>query len=208
MTRLSVASLRDPAPGERECGDWVGSLTLPDADATWLMVVDGLGHGPPAALAAQAAMNHLLVTLTDPDLLGQPAAALAGLEPALRDTRGAAVGLVCVQRGELVHAGIGNTRCRLWRGGHMKGLHSVYGIAGAFSGHGASGGAGVTETRMALQPGDWVLMFSDGLAENIHMDVVPGEWSNEPGRLCDHLMQRWRVPRDDAAVLAACVLRA
>lgn len=208
MTQLKVASLGSPAPGESECGDWVGSLTVASAGVVWLLVIDGLGHGPHAAKAAHAARDHLQLALEEPGWVGRPAAALADLEPALRETRGAAVGLACVHGGELVHAGIGNTRCRLWRGGQMRGLHSVYGIAGAFGSHTAGANPRVTETRLELRAGDWVLMFSDGLAENMRLDAVPGEWAHEPSRLCRDLMQRWRVARDDAAVLAACVLQA
>jgi Stage II sporulation protein E (SpoIIE) len=208
MMRLTLATRCEAAPGESESGDWVGHQVLLEPEATWLMVVDGLGHGPEAAHAARAARDHLVLVLTDPALIGQPAIVLGSLNPVLRDTRGAAVGLTCVHDGRLHHAGMGNTRCCVWRDGRLKGLPSAHGIVGAPALRSRFGADSVMENSWVLMPGDWILMFSDGLAENIHLDVVPGEWSQEPGRLCDHLLQRWRVPRDDAAVLAACVLQA
>jgi Stage II sporulation protein E (SpoIIE) len=208
MTQLILATRCEAAPGESESGDWVGHLALPEPAATWLMVVDGLGHGPEAAHAARAARDHLASVLTDPALIGQPASVLGSLNPVLRDTRGAAVGLASVHRGQLQHAGMGNTRCCVWRDGRLKGLPSAHGIVGAPTVRSRFGSDSVVENTWTLMDGDWILMFSDGLAENIHVDVVPGDWAADPRRLCDHLLQRWRVPRDDAAVLAACVLQA
>jgi hypothetical protein len=208
MTQLKLATRCECAPGELESGDWVGAQVLSEPESNWLMVVDGLGHGPEAAHAARAARDHLQVVLTDPAWIGHPAAVLGGLNPVLRDTRGAAVGLACVHQGQLRHAGLGNTRCCVWREGRLKGLPSAPGIVGAPHIRSRFGADGVQENTWTLVAGDWILMFSDGLAENIHLDAVPGGWEQEPGLLCDHLLQRWRVPRDDAAVLAAFVVQA
>src|SRR5262245_14521887 len=50
-----VAAVSLPAPAEQVCGDaWAVSHR---GDQSLLMLVDGLGHGPPAAEAAQAAVR-------------------------------------------------------------------------------------------------------------------------------------------------------
>lgn len=208
LSALHWAQAVSPAPGEVACGDWVGHWAVPAAPASvadWLVVVDGLGHGPEAEQAAQAARHALPPLLGDPALAGRPAAVLQALGPALADTRGAAVGLAWLHQGRLRHAGVGNTRCRLWRAGRMQGLPSAWGIVGAPTPRGRRGIVSPADTELALQPGDWLLMFTDGLAENQHLERVPTAWQQQPQRLCEHVLQAWRQPRDDAAVLAAWI---
>lgn len=194
-----IASRRAPLVAGTPCGDWVGSHagTHQGAPCVWLAVVDGLGHGAPAAQAADLAAAHLQAAWRSPALAPEPAALLRALSPVLRDSRGAAAGLVCLHRGELRHAGIGNTRCLVWHAGRQRHLPSNYGIVGEAS------GSEPTETRLPLADGDWVVLFSDGLDEALRLDLLGLVPPPSPERLCEALMARWRDPRDDAAVLAA-----
>ena len=80
-----------PINGETVCGD--GWRIAQDADRAIILLVDGLGHGPSAAEAADVAGERFM------SLYGySPLEILEGLHEALRSTRGAAVGVTEVRR--------------------------------------------------------------------------------------------------------------
>ena len=92
-----------------------------------LGVIDGLGHGPQAKVAAEKAVSCIRLNITLP-----LAEILQSCDEALRDSRGAAIGLALVSftRVELTYLGIGNTRIRLL-GEKTRTLLSMPGIVGA-----------------------------------------------------------------------------
>jgi len=206
---LRVATLSLPLDGQVDCGDIVASLPPLDAQAAhWLAVIDGLGHGAPAALAARRALAVVQAEAAPPGACSDPLALLRRLDAALVGSRGAAIGLACVQAGRLRHAGVGNTRALRWRAGRVLRLPSRYGIVG--DGRLAQLSELAADAEPAAQeidllPGDCVLLFTDGLAEALHLELMLPEWQTEPQRLCQHLMARWRQIRDDAAVLVCQV---
>lgn len=185
-----------PLNAGEPCGDAVvhHALATPAGPGLLLAIVDGLGHGAPAAQAAAAALG---VIGAAPEL--PLPALLARLDDALAATRGAAVGLARVEPADggwrLSHAGIGNTRLLRWRAPSMLRLSSQYGIVGG----GLPRSADVT--RLDLLPGDWLLLFSDGLDEMLSLSTCLPEWTRDPATLCAHLLARWRGPADDAGVL-------
>lgn len=161
-----------------------------------LAIIDGLGHGPEAAAASQAALQIL------GEAVGRPAADRPGLPGLLRQVdraltplRGAAVGLVQVCAGQLQHLGVGNTRVMRWRHGHLTRLPSYNGIVG--------GGlpAQLAEADLALEAGDWLLLFTDGLDERLSLPVLLPEWERDPSLFCQFLLHQHRLGRDDAGVL-------
>jgi serine/threonine protein phosphatase PrpC len=222
VSRLQVATLSRPLAGEIECGDrvagvtWDGPAAGPDGQpaepVSWLIVIDGLGHGPLAALAARKALDTI-----ETETRARPAmdvdTLLKRLDTALIGTRGAAVGLARMVGDQMSYAGIGNTRALRWRAGQLLRLPSHYGVVGdgIWGGPVARGVYRSAEAQPLAQdidllPGDWVLLFSDGLDESLQLETLLPEWKQEPQRLCSHLMARWAVARDDAAVLVCQVL--
>ncbi|MBZ8140543.1 hypothetical protein CLD22_11610 [Rubrivivax gelatinosus] len=193
-----VASATRAMSADAPCGDAAAWFDLSGGVAAagtaptqgLLAIVDGLGHGAEAACAADAAVQ-VLAAAPDADL----PALMRRLDSALRSLRGAAVGLVRVQGRRLQHAGVGNTRCMRLRDRHMTRLPSQNGIVG--------GGlpARLHESELDLAPGDWLLLFSDGLAESLQLPVLLPEWERDPGLLCEHLLQQAAPGRDDAGVL-------
>lgn len=101
---LDVAAHALPYPGENECGDAISVQASTGRVA--FCVVDGLGHGPEAAKAAQASIrvfeesSHLY-----------PGEILQRCHQALGHTRGAAIAITILDRGQLIHCGIGNISC-------------------------------------------------------------------------------------------------
>jgi hypothetical protein len=198
-----VAIRTVPLRAGEPCGDAAGCWPIAGRGAGsegghLLAIIDGLGHGAPAAQAADAAIALIAQ---------QPQTALAELlsqlDTHLNGTRGAAIGLARIEsvgsRWRLLHAGIGNTRTLRCRGTQALRLSSQHGIVGGELPRQVA----VTETE--LQPGDWLLMFSDGLDEMLNPGLSLPEWERDPGLLCEHLLARWRRERDDAGVLAYCV---
>jgi hypothetical protein len=190
---LRVVPLQDDDP----CGDAACHFELPAGSGVsghLLAIIDGLGHGAEAAAAADAARAVLGAQpgLALPALMGALDASLAG-------TRGAAVGLLRLEGQRAWHAGVGNTRALRWRGDKMLRLSSQYGIVG-----GGLRGA-VTVTEIDLQPGDWLLLFTDGLDEMLSLPAHLPEWDRDPALLCDHLLAHARAGRDDAGVLVCRV---
>ena len=191
-----VATLCLPLHAEEPCGDAAMAFALDGAPVdALLLLADGLGHGPHAAQAAQAAVATVAAhpTMPLPELM-------LTLDDALRHTRGAAIGLMRVeatpQGGRLAFVGVGNTRALRWRGAALQRLASQYGVVG--------GGVArpVAVQTLDLLPGDWVLMFSDGLDERLELPAPLPEWQRDPGLLCAHLARRWRQGADDIGVLA------
>ncbi|MGK5531990.1 SpoIIE family protein phosphatase [Streptomyces sp. URMC 129] len=104
--RAPVGAVCLPLEGEDASGD-ACAVTETDTGRT-AVVVDALGHGPPAADAARAAMTAFA---HDP---GRPLPVLmAALHRALRRTRGAAVALLRLSPGRLDYCGTGNVRLAL-----------------------------------------------------------------------------------------------
>ncbi len=189
-----LASRVDSMRADEPCGDAAACFALPRevgaAAADLLVIVDGLGHGAEAALAAATA----LAIIGEQPALPLPAL-LARLETGLLGTRGAAIGLARVEGLHLQYAGIGNTRALCWRGARLLRLSSQYGIVG--------GGLAlhVEVAEMALQDGDWLLLYTDGIEEMLKLPLRLPEWQRDPVLLCEHLLAHWRAPRDDAGVL-------
>jgi anti-sigma regulatory factor (Ser/Thr protein kinase) len=185
-----AAGITRTLDGEAECGD---AYALRPTDDGWLaMSVDGLGHGPLAARAAEAATRCFLSSSER-----SPGAVMAELHRATAGTRGAAVAIAHLDlaQGRLGYAGIGNIAGRIVTPGRARGLVTHPGIVG----HNARTH---TETVYDLEPGSWVVLHSDGLSEKWNIDTYPGILGHSPLLLAATLMRDAGVRRDDASVLA------
>lgn len=172
------------------CGDAAAALRIPGG--LLLALVDGLGHGERAAQAADLALK-LLREAPEASLT----ALLARLDEGLRQTRGVAIGLARLGPGNLLSAaGVGNVALLLGHAGRFAALPSQPGFVG--------GGlpARIIEQNRALDPGDLVLLHTDGVSAPLGLGAVLPEWRRDPGLLCDFVLDRHRRTGDDAGVLA------
>lgn len=183
-----------PCPGEEVCGDaWHANLT---DDGVEVVVADGLGHGPNAAEAANAAVRTFDATR------GRgPEAILKEAHGALSSTRGAAVAVASVQRASrrLKYAGIGNIAGYLISAGSSRGLMSHNGIVGA-----------AVRRVQSLDyewPGDpaMLVMHSDGIRSRWSLDGYHGLAARHPSVIAALVCRDFRRGKDDATVV---VLRA
>ncbi|MGW4393786.1 SpoIIE family protein phosphatase [Amycolatopsis nivea] len=181
-----------PRDGEEQCGD---AVAVTEANDGWTaVVVDGLGHGPDAAEAADLAIR---VFGQNPDRpLPQQ---LATMHRALRATRGAAVALARITPRRLDFCGVGNisgTALRPAREPRL--LLSVPGIVG-FS-------LPAVQVRQApLSDDDLVLLQTDGVGHGWRTPP-PGNQAlpstADALLLAAELAHHHRNSRDDAAMIA------
>ena len=122
---LTIASATRAFPGEVVNGDaWVIHRS---GGVFRLSVIDGLGHGPEAAAAAQAALNCL-----DGIVDAEPEVAIQACHQALRRTRGAVMLVISIDiaANRLRIAGVGNVEARLQLADREHRLVSYRGIVG------------------------------------------------------------------------------
>jgi anti-sigma regulatory factor (Ser/Thr protein kinase) len=187
---MEVGALALPLAGEDACGDgW--AVGCHERGAT-LLAADGLGHGPQAAIAAQAAISTLG---SNREL--QPQQLMDRVHEALRITRGAAAAVAhidCAQD-ELRFAGIGNISAWAYDGHGRRALVSHNGIVG----HNMRK---VQEFAVPFGPGALCIMHSDGVQTQWDLDAYPGLCLRHPALVAAVLMRDFTRQRDDALVLA------
>jgi negative regulator of sigma-B (phosphoserine phosphatase) len=175
--------------GEGRSGDV--AVFAPAPGGGLVAVIDGLGHGDPAADAAEAAAA----------LVGEH----AGLPPqrlldrchqALRRTRGAVMTLAWfdLDAAEMAWTGVGNVEARLVRAGRRP-VSPV--VLGGVVGYNLPN---VRVTTVALKPADAVVLATDGIAADYSEAIAPGMRAQE---LADAVLERYGKGTDDA--LAAAV---
>ena len=187
----TVGSVCLPLPGEYECGDAWG-LAWQDRQLL-LMVADGLGHGPEAAQASQAA-----VTLVQAGASFAPGAMLQRAHDALQGTRGAAVAVACLddRAHEVRFAGIGNISVSLHDGETARHLVSHNGIVG-------SNMRKVQEFSMPLADEAMLIMHSDGVGTRWDLARYPGLSQRHPSLIAAVLYRDHARHRDDVCVVVA-----
>lgn len=93
---------RKPHPKEQVCGD--DGAVWDDADNTWLVISDGLGHGEGAAEASEAALSW--ITSNHSQYIETT---IKGCDRAIRHTRGVSLNIAKIDRTnhEVSYASIG-----------------------------------------------------------------------------------------------------
>lgn len=192
---LEIGAVCVPVVGERVCGDgWEADVDTGMGD---LMIVDGLGHGPLAHLAAQGAVQCFAKTPGD-----RPQRRIEAIHFALRGTRGAAVAVAHVEsspgKAPRVHyAGVGNTvAVVLSREGESKRMVSLAGTAGLQM-------RKVQEFDYPWGEESVLVMHSDGISTNWNLDQHPGLLRKHPSLIAGVLYRDFARGRDDATVLVA-----
>jgi anti-sigma regulatory factor (Ser/Thr protein kinase) len=186
---LTLGAVCLPVAREEACGDAWALFT--DSGRAMFLVADGLGHGPQAATAAQAAVRILR------DHPGRPPAeVLTRAHAALRGTRGAAVAVATLDPAarSVTFAGVGNV------GG------AIRGPAGSQSMVSHNGTVGhelrkVHEFTYVWPPGSLIVLQTDGLGTHWDLDKHPGLAARHPAVIAGVLYRDHRRVRDDVTVL-------
>ena len=191
----TTAGISRPLSGERVCGDAYGSRTVDGREQ--LMLCDGLGHGPLAGIAAQAAITGFVTAGPD-----GPGAVLSHLNQQLRHTRGAVAAVAELDRdaGTVRFAGIGNISATIVDGHRRRAMASVPGIVGQLTGDARRS---VREFDYPLPAGALVVLHSDGLTEKWDLADYPGLAARAAVTVAATLLRDAGRRRDDASVLVA-----
>jgi anti-sigma regulatory factor (Ser/Thr protein kinase) len=191
-----VASLEDrvgvvcvPLRGETDCGDaW---RIVGGAQHLSVVLVDGLGHGPDAAAAADIATTVFARLAGDP-----PEAILLAMSGAMRDSRGAAVSVVVIDYAARLarFSGVGNVDGRIVAAGGTEHLVPQNGIIGHTM-------PVVRSTNVPWPVGARLVMHSDGISARWRVDTHPGLISAHPALIAGVIYRDFSRDRDDATVL-------
>jgi phosphoserine phosphatase RsbX len=179
--------------GESESGDL--HAVLPFDGGVLVAAIDGLGHGPEAAVAARSAAQALERQPDQPvmDLLGR-------CHESLRGTRGAVITLASfdVRSATMSWLGVGNIEGTLLRAdpGNGRPRESVM-LVGGVPGHQLPT---VRPNQLPVSPGDTLVLATDGVRGG-YLDLV--DRNDPPQPLADQLLAEYGKATDDALVLVA-----
>jgi anti-sigma regulatory factor (Ser/Thr protein kinase) len=157
-----------------------------------LLVADGLGHGPDAATAAEAARSTFL------ERAGRSLTALLeDCHRAMRPTRGAAVAVAEVDRvrREVRYAGVGNIAATLWSPAGTRSLVSLNGTLG-------HGHVRLREFSYPWMPQSLLILASDGLRTHWALDAYAGLAARSPALVAGVLYRDQSRGSDDVTVVA------
>lgn len=173
-----------PYPGESVCGDAVAVVL--GASSITAAVIDGLGHGPEAHLAAEAARAAILSARDE-----SPLDLVMRCHRELKGTRGAALAVVrLTSRGEGAFCGVGNISVATG-GQHRLSLISHAGIVGQRL-------RKALEYPFTLPPGEVIGLFSDGMPSGLSLAGPQPTSLDESARW---LVTQYGRPNDDATLL-------
>ena len=180
---MEIASSIRNCPGESVSGD---AVLVHQLEQGFLIgVVDGLGHGPNAALASEKACeifkNNATLELTG----------LMNLcHKGIRGTRGAAATLVKINptEGVLQHLGVGNVEVVTY-GQKIAPINSP----------GVLGGGQIRmlkESEYRFSSGGLMVIHSDGISNRMELDKLEQE---EAQGIAEEIIERWGKDHDDAS---------
>ncbi len=185
-----AAAILVPQKGEDTCGDaWA---VRRKAHFAAVMVADGLGHGPFAAQASQAAT----AAFQRSDSL-ECAALLDDVHERLRGTRGAAVAIAVMDRGSrrVRYAGLGNISGVVLGGEKEQHMVSHSGTAGHEI-------RSKREFEYRMPGRGMLIMHSDGLTSSWSLGSYPGLMQHDPALAAAVLYRDANRERDDVCVVA------
>ncbi|WDZ86272.1 SpoIIE family protein phosphatase [Micromonospora cathayae] len=185
------AGLTRPLTGETRCGDGFAARTVDGRPQ--LLLCDGLGHGPLAAGATDAAVAAFRNAPP-----GSPKTVVEHLHRSLSHTRGAALAVAELDpaAAKLRYAGLGNIAGTVVEDDRRRGLVSLPGIAG--------------HQRPVVREYDYpfggnalLVMHTDGVADRWRLAEYPGLVERAPLLVAATVLRDCGVRRDDAGVLVA-----
>jgi serine/threonine protein phosphatase PrpC len=179
--------------GRTESGDQY--LVEAYSDGVLVAVVDGLGHGPSAAVAGQTAIAALEGHAHEPVV-----PLLKRCHESLRRTRGVVISLASFSAGTktMTWLGVGNVKgvllCPDGRGNHTR---ERLLLRGGVVGYNLPT---LRPSTLPIAPSDTLILATDGLRSALVEDLALGD---SPQQMADALLDLYRRGTDDAMVLVA-----
>jgi anti-sigma regulatory factor (Ser/Thr protein kinase) len=191
MSCLSWGRAGHTLAGEASSGD--RGVVLPFPGGALVAVIDGLGHGKDACIAAERAEQVLA---------GNPAGEVAELvrrcHTALRPTRGAVMSLASfdAERGTMTWLGVGNVEAVLVRAEPGAAAEAVA-MRGGTIGYMLPP---LHPRTLVVHPGDTLVLATDGIRHGFRDEVRA---MREPQEIADQIVANWGKTDDDACALVA-----
>jgi len=188
-SRIEVGALSLPYPGETVCGD---AWQVDETPMTCcIAVIDGLGHGIEAGAAARAAVRTVEAHCRRPI---EQVLELAHL--ALKPTRGAAIAMaeISLDSGHIAYAGVGNIVGATASADTLKRMVSYDGTIGHEVWK-------IKGFEYSLEPGQVLIMHSDGLRSQWKLDQYPGLLARDPFLIAGVLYRDYVKGLDDVTVV-------
>ena len=166
-------------------------MVRPLENGLFLAIVDVLGHGAEA---------HELTHMIEAYLARYGSSDVSGLitrlHQHLKGTRGAVAGLCAIDAatGRTNYAGIGNTVMRRFGKVETR-LVSKDGVLGQNM-------RSPLHQTLQLEPGDLVVLYTDGVSDRFTSDDYPGLLHHAPQEVASNIVQRFGKNHDDAACIA------
>jgi anti-sigma regulatory factor (Ser/Thr protein kinase) len=186
---LAIGAVCLPLASEQVCGDsWHASAR---GGIVTVVVADGLGHGPQAHFASQAA----IAALTQRDC-PRPEQSIALAHEALKSTRGAALAAMQIDldKGTLSFAGVGNISASINTPGSRRQMMSHNGIVG-------SNIRKIQEFCFPWTEDSILIAHSDGLGTHWDLQHYPDLQYRHPALIAAILYRDHARARDDATVV-------
>jgi hypothetical protein len=192
--RWDVGSKVRPCLGHLQAGDAVVVAACPDG--LLMAIIDVSGHGPGAHAIARQLVD-LILLYRDANLV----ALMDRLHRELKGSIGAAIGLVFVEPAlqQLRYLAVGNTRAAKSGNQPWRGI-SRDGVVGDRM-------PSPLEQTVALQPGDTLLLWTDGIPELAGREFAGTHALRDAGEIARGLIDRLARPYDDAACVVFKWLR-
>jgi len=173
---------------DKYCGDQCAYWT--NEDTTLLCMIDGLGHGEDAEIAAKLALSFIANNLSEPllDIFKE-------CDIALHGTRGAAMMLCEIShKDENIHyAGIGNIHGRV--------IHKESRSLACYPGIIGGGYQHLQIETIPMQSKSIIIMASDGVQESFELTNYSLTLRKNSKKLSKQIIKDWSIPTDDAGVI-------
>jgi anti-sigma regulatory factor (Ser/Thr protein kinase) len=188
---LEVGAVCLTIKGEESCGDaWA---TKSNSNSTVIMLVDGLGHGPDAAVAANQAITIFRQSTTH-----NPKEILPLLQTGLNHTRGAAIAIakIAFADNRVSFVGIGNISAIIFDQERSNHLVSHNGIVG-LNAH------NFKEFSYPWTQNSLLVLHSDGVATHWSLANYPGLTAKHPALIAGVLFRDYERIHDDSTIVIA-----
>jgi len=180
---IQIGAVSRPKPGEIECGDHY--VIVENGDEYIIAVADGLGHGPDAAVASQAACKYISENSSE-----GLKKMLLGCSQAISHSRGAALIIIRINTAshELSYIGIGNVEMQSVSQESIRPVN-VPGIVGRQINR------SLYMSSHQLNKGDILAIFTDGISGRFGLK----EYSKlDAQALAETILEKHSKDHDDA----------
>ena len=197
--RLDWGVALQAQPGQVECGDaWV---IEPIADGFLVAVIDGLGHGAAAAIAAQRAVETIKRSASQPIEM-----VVSVCHQALLGSRGAAISMARIDTGgeSLTWVGVGNVEGLVL---NPVAFSPPVWQSEALVARGGVVGYELPPLRPAtlpFKPGSFLVFATDGVKPRFAAEMRTGRQAQQAA---DHILAGYGRGTDDALVMVIQLLR-